>query len=73
MPSRNKILQIVFGAGFNINETNNLLKHAGKSELYVKDKRDAVLMFAINRSFKLLETEELLEKQNCKSSLNDKP
>jgi hypothetical protein len=47
-PSRDKVLQIVIAAHFSLQETNRLLKLAGRSELYVKEKRDAVMMFAIS-------------------------
>ncbi len=59
-PSRNKVLQLALGLSLTLEETNRLLKLAGKSELYVKNQRDAVIMFALNKSWSLYDTEALL-------------
>lgn len=59
-PSRDKILQLAFGMGLNPEQTNNLLRVAQKSELYCRDKRDAVIMFGLNNRKTILEVEEIL-------------
>lgn len=64
LPSRDKVLQLIFGLGLDINEANKLLKVAGKSELYVRDQRDAIILFAINKKWNLNDTEMLLMERN---------
>lgn len=64
-PSRDKVLQLGIGLKLSIEKTNVLLKLAEKSELYVKNKRDAVVMFALNNHFNYIEVNELLEEEAC--------
>lgn len=59
-PSRDKLLQIVFGFGLSLDETQYLLKKAGKNGLYPKIKRDAACIFGLSHQMKLLEVQELL-------------
>lgn len=67
LPSRDKVLQLIFGLGLDIIEANKLLKLAGKSELYVRDQRDAIILFALNKKWSLIDTETLLieRKHDC--------
>lgn len=64
LPSRDKVLQLIFGLSLDIESANKLLKIAGKSELYVRDKRDAIIMFALNKGWCLIDTEGLLLERN---------
>lgn len=59
-PSRDKLLQLAFGLGLSLEETQNLLKRSGKSPLYAKVKRDAVCMFGLSHGLSLFEVQELL-------------
>lgn len=59
-PSRDKVVQLAIGLDLSLSETNRLLKLSGKSELYVKDQRDAVFMFSINKKWNLFDVEALL-------------
>jgi transcriptional regulator with XRE-family HTH domain len=63
-PSRDKVIQLALGLGLSLSETNRLLKLAGKSELYVKEQRDAVFMFALNKKWSLFDVEDLLLDRN---------
>lgn len=63
-PSRDKVIQLALGLGLSLSETNRLLKLSGKSELYVKEQRDAVFMFALNKKWSLFDVEELLLDRN---------
>lgn len=54
IPSRDKVIQLAFGFGFNVEETQSLLKAACKSALYPKVKRDAVILFCINRGMSVI-------------------
>lgn len=60
-PSRNKLLQLIFGMELDLISTQRLLRIAGLSELYPRNKRDSVIIFAINNRLSLLECEEMLE------------
>ena len=68
-PSRDKVLQLALGISLTLSETNRLLMLASKSELYVRDKRDAVFMFAINKKMSVIETEKILNSQGLPSLL----
>lgn len=59
-PSRNKVIQLAVGFGLNLEEVKKLLKCAGQGELYPRIKRDALLIYAINNSMSLDDTEDLL-------------
>ncbi|GMQ61427.1 hypothetical protein [Vallitalea maricola] len=63
-PSRNKVIQLVFGLKLNVEETQNLLKECGMKELYSKIKRDAIIMFAISKKMNIIDTELLLEEED---------
>ncbi|GAB6106451.1 hypothetical protein [Fusibacter bizertensis] len=71
-PSRTKVLQLALGLGLALDETNRLLKLAEKSELYVKDQRDAVVMFALNNKWSLFDTEALLNERGLPSIVKAK-
>ena len=59
-PSRDKLIAIAFGFGLDEDETQKLLKVSRNKELYVRDRRDAVILFAIQRKKTLMETNYLL-------------
>jgi len=64
-PSRDKVIQSSIGLSLSISETNRLLKYAEKSELYVKNKRDTIIIFALNNKMNLIEINDLLDCENC--------
>ena len=59
-PSRDKVLQLAFGFGLDVDSTQKLLREAGLSELYPRLKRDAIVLFCLNKGISLMETQELL-------------
>lgn len=59
-PSRDKIIQVGFGMGLDLYETNQLLRAGGKAELYCRDKRDAVIIFGLNNKLSINDVEEIL-------------
>ena len=61
-PSRDKLIQIALGFPLTLEETQELLKRGGYAELYVRDSRDAFMMFAIEKKYTLQELNELLYK-----------
>ncbi len=59
-PSRNKVLQLAFAIGLTPRETDRALQAAGASHLYCKDRRDAIIIFCLDRGVQLQETNETL-------------
>lgn len=59
-PSRNKVLQIALAMALNLTETNRALEAAGASLLYSKNRRDAIIIFCIDRGCSLQKTNEEL-------------
>ncbi|OPY62228.1 MAG: hypothetical protein A4E56_01485 [Pelotomaculum sp. PtaU1.Bin065] len=60
-PSRDKVIQLAFGFEFGVEETQKLLKIARKSILYPKIKRDAAILFCINRGMSISDAQAVLE------------
>lgn len=58
--SRNKVLQLAFAMHLNLRETDRLLQAAGANELYCKNKRDAIIIFAVQKGYSLQKTDEEL-------------
>lgn len=63
-PSRDKVIALAFGLELNADETQTLLKQAGYRELYPRDPRDALLLFAIGKRKTIISTNELLYDHN---------
>ena len=65
-PSRDKLIQLALGFPLTVEETQKLLRLGGYAELYVRDSRDAFLMFGIEKKYELAEVNELLYKNQKK-------
>lgn len=59
-PSRDKVIQLAFGFGLDVDGTQNLLKIAQKSVLYPKIKRDAAILYCISHNIGIVETQSML-------------
>lgn len=59
-PSRDKILQIALGMHLNMEETSKLLRIAGRSPLYARLKRDAVIAYCLKEQLSVYQTQEYL-------------
>lgn len=59
-PSRNKVLQIAFAMALSLREANRALEAAGVSSLYSKDRRDAIIIFCLDRGCSLQKVNEEL-------------
>ena len=57
---REKLIQLAFGFPLNLEETQRLLKYGGYSELYVKNKREAYIMFALEKGYDIHKLNEFL-------------
>ena len=63
-PSRDKLIALMFGFVLSVDDGNMLLKSAGLSSLYPRDKRDAVIIFGLNNKLRIHEVDELLFELN---------
>ena len=61
-PSRDKVIQLAFGFGLGVDETQRLLRSADKSLLYPRLKRDAVILYGLQKSLPILAVQENLVK-----------
>lgn len=59
-PSRDKLLQFAFAMGCTLTETNRMLRLGGVNELYCKNRRDAIIIFCVDRACTLAQTDEQL-------------
>lgn len=59
-PERNKLLCIAFGLELNLEETQNLLKVSGYSQLYAKKPFDSIIIYAICKELSIVEANNLL-------------
>lgn len=66
-PSRDKLIAIAFGLCLSDGQAQKMLKLSGNRELYARDERDAVILFALQRKKSILETNELLSLHNLKT------
>ena len=59
-PSRDKIIQLSVALELSVDETQKLLRLSGKSPLYPRLKRDAVILFGLINKMPVLEIQETL-------------
>ena len=58
--SRDKVLQLAFAMHLGLRETDRLLQAAGANELYCKNRRDAIIIFAVQKGYTLQKVNEEL-------------
>ena len=63
-PGRDKLIILALAAQANITETQNLLKYAGERPLYVRDRRDGLIFYAIEHGKGLDAVNILLDENN---------
>lgn len=59
-PGRDKTVLFCLAAGLDLHVTQRALRAAGEPILYSRQRRDAILIFAINESMSIADTQELL-------------
>lgn len=57
---RDYLLKIAFALQLSLREANRLLQAGGANELYCKNRRDAIIIFALSHGYSLQKTEEEL-------------
>ena len=63
-PSRDKLIALAFGMRLTDEETQKMLKLSGNRELYAKDERDALILFAIQKNMTIIDANSLLFDHN---------
>jgi hypothetical protein len=66
-PSRDKLIAFMFGYMLSVDDGNMLLESAGLSDLYPRDKRDAVIIFGLNNKLSIDEVDDLLFELNLET------
>ncbi|MDO4332135.1 MAG: helix-turn-helix transcriptional regulator [Eubacteriales bacterium] len=64
IPSRDKLIALAFGLCLSDRQTQRMLRFSGNRELYARDQRDALILFALQRRKKIWEANELLFRHN---------
>lgn len=59
-PSRDRLLCLAIGMGSTFEDTQRLLRQSGFTELYARDKRDAIILYGITHQQKLQEVNDAL-------------
>lgn len=59
-PSRDKLLALSFGLRLTDQETQKMLKLSGNRELYARDERDALILYAVQHRQTIMQANELL-------------
>lgn len=65
-PSRDKLIQLSFGMQLGFSETQRLLAYNGFAQLYAKNRRDSIIIFAIKEKKSVIELNLLLDKNKEK-------
>ncbi|KAA8820442.1 preprotein translocase subunit SecA [Bifidobacterium rousetti] len=59
-PGRDHAIMLAFGLGCDLRETQRLLRFAGVSELWCRQRRDAIIIWCIRNGFDRAETDDEL-------------
>lgn len=62
MGRRDYYIQLAFGMGLSVEETQSMLSYLGIGPLYALRKRDAAVMYALREGFSLIDTQLLLDR-----------
>ena len=63
-PSRDKLLCLCFGLGLTLDQVQEMLRDCGYATLFVKRRRDCIIMHALNHKMNLLLCNKLLTNEN---------
>lgn len=58
--TRNRAICLSLAVGMDINETNTFLQYLGLAQLYVRNSRDVMLIYAINQKMSVHDTNTML-------------
>ena len=60
-PGRDRVVMLALAAGISLSELQHCLEIVQEAALYARNRRDAILIFAVERKLTVAETNELLE------------
>ncbi len=60
MPSRDRVICLCLGMSATLEETQELMKYSGFAQLYVKNRRDAIIMYGFTHNMELPEINDSL-------------
>lgn len=63
-PSRSRLLCLCFGLGATVDEAQSFLQQARHAPLYSRDRRDAIIIFALSHHMTLFEVNDKLFTEN---------
>ena len=63
-PSRSRLLCLCFGLGATVDKAQSLLQQARHAPLYSRDRRDAIIIFALSHHMTLFEVNDKLFTEN---------
>ncbi|MBO7453367.1 MAG: helix-turn-helix transcriptional regulator [Clostridiales bacterium] len=61
-PGREKVIMIALGLKASLEETQKMLGLAGQNQLYSKDVRDSLIIYAINKNMTIMDANAMLNK-----------
>lgn len=64
LPSRDKLICLCFGMALSFDEAQALLKYSGFAPLYPRNKRDSVIIFALQNKKSVIDCNLLLDEYN---------
>lgn len=65
-PSKDYVIKIAIGLEMTLEECQRALRVAKVSDLYAKDRRDAIIIYGFAKRLNIRDLNELLEKKGCK-------
>ena len=69
-PSRDKLIQLIFGIGLELKDAQRLLKIGRAGELYSRNRRDSIIIFALKNKLSLQQCDDLLFEMKEKTIIN---
>ena len=70
-PSRDKLIQLIFGIGLELKDAQRLLKIGRAGELYSRNRRDSIIIFALNKKLDIDKCDDLLFEMNEKTIISE--
>lgn len=60
MPGRDKVIALCLAAEISLDEVQHCLRYANQPQLYARNRRDAILIYAINNKISVIDTNSIL-------------
>ena len=70
-PSRDKLIQLIFGIGLELKDAQRLLRIGKAGELYSRNRRDSIIIFALNKKLDIDKCDDLLFEMNEKTIISE--